>query len=264
MTFECGVSDAHAAETLFHVCRSVALYERDQEHAQLLHASAVARDAGVVAFCGVSGAGKTTLMLHAVLNLGYYPVTNDRMLVWGTTPLAVSFPGYINCCEGTLLADHRLYRAALAFENCDNLFRTMPRPDGLRNDFTKRFKRLYPMSWLVDLIRRPYLSGLPLVSVVFPQVTPKCDRPIIKRLNLDSTVDYRQACLILSNNLFMKRDTAFLPWHGLVWPGTLGDIERFLSVIRGSRVSTYFFKTSPDDCPGFQELLEEIYGGHHV
>lgn len=251
------IGDSHVAETLFHTCRGVALYARDWRRGPLVHASAIAGAAGAVAFCGAPGAGKTTLLLHAVLNLGYWPVANDRMLLWGGDPLVVSFPGYVSCCEGSLLADDRLARAAIAFERGGNDLRTMSRPMTLRNDFSKKHKRLYPMSWLVDLTGKPYTTGMPLAAFVLPRLGMELATPRIRRLDLRDCENREAVKRVVRDNLFIDGDTAFLPWHGLRWPGDPSDVDRLLTVLSDAEVPIFEFRTSPMGCPGLSDILYE-------
>jgi len=48
---------------------------------QLCHAAAIAGGAGVVAFAGFSGGGKSTLMLQLMSAGDYRFVSNDRLLI---------------------------------------------------------------------------------------------------------------------------------------------------------------------------------------
>ncbi len=86
---------AFAGEAIFHLLRSLAIYCRDGAVGNFLHASGVVGTRGAIIFLGNSNAGKTTLMMEAVIRFGMRPLTNDRILLdRENVPRAHSWPSY--------------------------------------------------------------------------------------------------------------------------------------------------------------------------
>lgn len=252
-------SSALAGESLFHVCRSLALYRREPTMGPLIHAAAVAGPAGAVAFCGLPGAGKTTLMLHAVMDLGYAPVANDRALLCGDPPALVGFPGYLSCCEGTLLTDPRLQRSAEAFEVPGNPLRTLVRDEPLKPDFSKAHKRLYPMKWLVDLTGTPYRPGAHLAALVLPRVAPH-ENPVLRQLDLRRSEHRSFVSEVVRSNVFASPDPSWGSWHGLTWPGSATMADDVLETLQSHEIPVFELRTTPQGCPGLEDLLSATAG----
>jgi hypothetical protein len=209
-----GLSDAAFSESVFHVCRSLALYQRPP--GLMLHAASWCDSAGdVFAMVGDSGSGKTTCLVNIIESCAALrPHANDRVFIDSADPQrAWSWPSYVSLCEGTMLDHPRLADYARRYEA--GLPETTTHwHEALRRSYDKASKRVYPMHALVEAFGKPYcsagrLAGIAMVSIALD------DAGLL-------AVDGPQACSAqrLAPFVFEGSDPSFLAWHGLADPAT--------------------------------------------
>lgn len=208
-----------ASESIFHLCRSLALYLRPPG-TLVLHSSGVLMDkSGVACFVGPSGSGKTTKFLEAVLGRGCRPLANDRVLLEPSTGMVTSWPNYLTMFYGTM---RRWKALALAAENARLVTEAADEytaPSTEEDDFA--IKRQYTMGWFARACGQRYGHCGPLRTIVFlEQLQEQAD--LVEHL--------------MANNLEGSNETAFMPWHGL-HPPTHATRDALNDFIRG-RVTT--------------------------
>ncbi len=253
-------TEAAAGETFFHACRSLALYARSPSIGALAHASVFAGGRGAVAACGRARAGKTTLLLRAVLDLGYQPVTNDRALITWSEPRVASFPGYFTAREGTLAADPRLTEAVRRFEDPANPLRTTPRSVDLVRDFIGR-KRRYPMGFLREVAGRPYAHVAPLRALLLPEIDyGRGSACSIEQLDVASINGRADVLRTLEANVFEGPDPSFLPWHDLPWPVLPGTAARLAHVLADNQIPVFRVRAGPAGLRPVDDLLAQLIG----
>lgn len=249
-----------AGESIFHLCRSLALYLRPAGRTTLMHASGIVVRSGAVLFCGDEFAGKTTLMIEAIIRCGARPLTNDRALLGVESPVDVwSWPGYASFCEGTLLQYPALARAALAYELGQYAHRTISWPRPLGRSFVKsaESRRMYPMTWLTGALGARYVLRANLSALVLTKLATSVQQTGFRRLTMTAA-----DCGALSERLvrehFDVEEPAFAPWHGLSLPQSALSTQQLAKQLLEANVAIYELEARPTDLLPFHQLIAEI------
>lgn len=247
-----GVDGIMAGEAIFHVCRSLALYLRSPQTGVLLHASCITKEGRGVLFAGPPFSGKTTLFLEAVLNQGWTPVSNDRAFITKQSPaIAISWPGYFTVTEGTILAYPQLAEHAIRYEQEDYILRTITWNRPLRRIFSLNAKRMYPMEWLCQIIRRPYALSAPVAILVLPMIRKTAQRVRIE--SIDAGLEQR-----LDGMTFAGSDSSFRPWHGLRGPDDTRAAANLVNTLNESGVRVVAVQLPPRAIHDFPHILEAL------
>ena len=256
-----GADPLRASESLFHMCRGLALYLRAGWQGNLLHASAVDVGGRAVLFSGKALAGKTTLMLESILQCGAHPLSNDRVLV--TTdphPAAVSWPGYASFCEGTLLRYPALTHAAQAYETEPGQYRSLSWPYPLKPVFRKTAdtKRMYPMVWLRDALGKKYVPRRPLGALVLARLSSGIKQPVVDRYDLSNLATRRYLLALLRGSVYDRREPAFAPWHGLSLPRPVSKLTNLLDRLADADIPVLKVELRPDDFTPLYRIIERV------
>jgi hypothetical protein len=248
-----------AGESIFHVCRGLALYKRPGYMGNLLHASSILFNEGAIVFCGPTSSGKTTLMTEAVFACNARPLANDRVLVTATAPPSViSWPSYASFCEGTLLKYPPLARAAMEYERDTCYYRTQSWPWSLRQCFTKDSKRIYPMVWFSSVVGKKYVRQSPLHALVIAKVHPLIEQPGVELYDLADISQRHNLGSLLSELVFDREEESFMPWHGLSMPTGIPTLESLLNRMHSANIPVFRLQANPNDLTPLYHLLEEL------
>jgi hypothetical protein len=200
-------------ELVFHTARNIAWYLRGNVIGPAVHASAIELDGSALLFAGTKGAGKSTIFIDAVTQLGARPLSNDRVFVHNGTS-AVSWPSYLSYCEGTIVDYPVLTAAFLAYED-DAAVDTRKR---WGREFCRRYdqacKRIIQPSYLVAELGRRYRSHVQIAALVIPTVDPNSRRTKIMRTRSCAELTDRE----IEQFLFDAVDPDIANWHGMVGP----------------------------------------------
>jgi hypothetical protein len=247
-----------ASEAAFHAVRSVALYGRPR--GTMLHASAIAREANVIGFCGPSMAGKTTLLTACVRRLGWQPFTNDRLFVGDDPALrALSWPSYASYCEGALSADPSLAAGARAYERDEFPYVTQRWGETLRPLFDKMSKRIYPMLWQRRFLGQPFAGEGRLRLLLFPKIVAAGDVFACDELDLDDRRDRETLCDLVRENSFETHEPSFLPWHGLPRRHPSVAIDDLVTRMRNARVPVARLSAPVAQIGAVPDLVMRLY-----
>lgn len=253
--YEPGQDTNLVSETLYHLCRSFGLYLRPR--GCLLHSSAVALAGRAILFCGHSQAGKTTLFLEALRQSEAMPLANDRVFIPMHGATAVSWPGYINMCEGTILAHPALARAALRYEDDDCTYRTTRYGSTLKSVFHKDVgtKRMYPMRWLSDCLGRGYVETCPIGAIVFPRVLPGVKK--LSLTELSPRTDTARVEKLLDESSLDGREEGFLNWHGIE-AAAASSLEHVVAQLALNDVRVLELELAPEHLRSAGRLLDQL------
>jgi hypothetical protein len=228
------IAEPFAGEYVFHCMRSFALYLRESSDSYFLHASAVCWHNKGVLFAGNANAGKTTLFIKSVLHHDALPFSNDRVFL--TTEKQVrghSWPSYVSLCEGTILQNPVLLRAAKAYDETQPLYKTIQWAKPLKNSFSKTDKRIYPHQWLTEVTRKKYIQTATIAAIAFVRLGT---RKGLKIAPVDLSVPQDEHRLVeqLQQISFDSGEPSFKPWHQLPFPSATKDFTLLINRFRSS------------------------------
>jgi len=205
----------HARMALMRVLREFAGSHASSRGELPIHGAAVSVGERVTLFVGEKRAGKSTLLVHALLHEGTRYVSNDRVFVCLASGVATvhGMPTIVSLQEGTLALSERLrdevssgawhYSSTVAEARANRVTRTPAEGSGLRWP-----PGLSPAQ-LCALLRVEPVAGGELARIVFPEIRPtqgRTPRFSLRRLSREEA----SACLLASGLFAGGRSATFV------------------------------------------------------
>lgn len=168
----------HARMALMRVLRELASCHGLSLGEVPIHGAAVAEGEGITLFVGEKGAGKSSLLVHALMHEGTRYVSNDRVFVrlGSGAPTAHGMPTIVSLQEGVLALSENLrdevssgawhYSSTVAEARANRVMRKVAEGIGLRWP-----PGLSPAQ-LCALLRVEPIAGGTLTRIVFPEIYP--------------------------------------------------------------------------------------------
>lgn len=219
------VASVPQCTAIFTALRNLATHLRPKEAGLVLHASAVYRNSGCVAFIGSKGAGKTTALLESMLLHGAQGVSNDRIFVsFELTPRVNTWPGSVTFCSATLSRYPQLLNA-IALEREKDLY---------RGDFSSD-KQLVSMASFCQATEVQYVPAANLRSVVI--LDHAHDGSPAMTLDLCNNQHFRRFESELLDASFDTFEPDFAQWHGLSSERPAANLSEFVCQLKTSGVN---------------------------
>ncbi|MDQ6964700.1 MAG: HprK-related kinase B, partial [Mariprofundales bacterium] len=182
---------------------------RLQNHGWLIcHAAAVERSGQAVALAGISGGGKSTLMLHLMSDPRWNFLTNDRLFIkrGGSTIMAMGVAKLPRINPGTLLNNPKL-RSILPQQRIDELA-TMPREE------LWRLEEKYDVDVLTLYGDNRTRHHADLSAFIILNWSHSSEQPTtISRVDLQQQPDLLNTIMKSAGPLYQKSDGSFLHGH---------------------------------------------------